>query len=517
MKHPKIMIVEDECLVARDIQSCLEELGFSISAIASSACLAIEFAERDDPDLIVMDIRLKGDLDGIYAAEMIRKKQEIPVLFLTSFADKEITNRAREVGSSGFLVKPFVRRQLQAMVEIALQRHQADQERIRLDERIRHSETLSHLQSLAGGVAHGFNNHIHSILGNLATAIKQLPADSPGLSNLEVVQKSAQSAAEWSKQLLVLSGTAQLELKVLDLSETVRKLRHLVEAFLPADNSIVYELSDNLPSIIADPAQLQQVMLILASNASEAMDGKSGPITIRTSERYCVADFLCDFQQGEDLQPGPYVFLEVLASGRVKEKSKAENFLDPFFRLNDDEPGFGLATVLGIVRAHHGATLLANQPGGGTGVCALFPVSNLKEKAPRVENTKVSGMSKSGAVLVADDDKMVLAVNKEMIEELGLTVFTALDGRMALDVLRKNSTRIAVVLLDLTMPYINGATIVEEFQSIHPGVKVVLTSGFDRKKAMVRFGGAGPDGFIQKPFQISKLEELFLELSFLPK
>jgi len=385
MHSVKIMVVEDEVLVGLDIQANLRDIGYNVTSVFPEALKALESLQEEKVDLILMDIHLAGTMDGISAAEIIKERYAIPVIFLTAFATRDVIERARNAGAYGYLLKPFKLRELEAMVEVALYKHKTDIERIIVDSRIHRAQKYESLRLMAGGIAHKFNNNLQAVLGNLSIALCELPEESPVKHNLLEAKKATLQAAELSKQMLAFSGHSFLNATELDLTVFIKKTSNLLKALLPLAVDFNFELDHNLPPVKADAGQLKQILTALITNSIEAVNESSSTITIRTSVKYCDLEYLAPLRLGEYLSEGLYAYIEVIDTGRGMDIKTLSSAFDPFYSTKFTGRGLGLASALGIAQAHHGTINITSEPESGTTVRVLLPVSESFIKNPEMK------------------------------------------------------------------------------------------------------------------------------------
>lgn len=374
MKAPGIMIVEDESLVGLDLQNNLTDMGYRVTSVHAEAQLAIDSIVDETPDLVLMDIKLRGEMDGIDAAREIQVRFGIPVLFLTAFADSKILARAREVGAYGYMIKPFANKELRAMVEVALCKHRTEVETQQLNNRIRQAQKYESLRLMAGGIAHRFNNSMHSVLGYLAFALEDLPPGSPVLTSLESARKGAADAADLGAQLLACSGRGFYDTKEMNLTALLKQTLFPLEALMPPSVVLNLELMEDLPHVQVDPEQLEMVLVALVTNSVESLIDKPGTISIHTSIKNCSQNDLAAIRTNQFLDAGMYVRLAVVDTGCGMEKEIAQKVFDPFFTTKFTGRGLGLAATLGIVQAHGGTVRVVSEPGQGTTVELFLPV-----------------------------------------------------------------------------------------------------------------------------------------------
>ncbi|MEQ8225292.1 MAG: response regulator, partial [Candidatus Eremiobacterota bacterium] len=260
-----------------------------------------------------------------------------------------------------------------------------------------------------------------------------------------------------------------------------------------------------LPFIEGDATQLRQVIMNLIINASDAIGEYSGVISLNTGIMYCDHTYLSESYINENLPEGYYVYLEVADTGCGMTRDIQNKIFDPFFTTKFTGRGLGLAAVLGIVRSHHGTIKIYSEPGRGTNFRVLFPVSNIDSKIIEKEKSEGKSWHGKGTVLVVDDEKTVRTVAKAMLSKLGFTVLTADDGTTGLEIFKNNINDIGAVLLDMTMPHMNGEETFMELRRLRQDVQVILSSGYNEQEAISRFPGQGLAGFIQKPYRIDEL------------
>jgi PAS domain S-box-containing protein len=388
-----------------------------------------------------------------------------------------------------------------------VERKRFEQHQKEFEAELQQTQKLESLGVLAGGIAHDFNNLLTGVLGNAELALAALPPESPARRELANITRSALRAAELTKQMLAYSGQGKLEVQGLNLSKLVEEIGHLLEVSISKKAVLTYDLAADLPLIEADASQIRQVVMNVLINASEAIEKKSG--YVRISTRMIVADrsFLATAYVDDDLPEGDYVTLEVEDTGCGMDEQTQRKIFDPFFTTKFTGRGLGLAAVLGIVRGHGGALKIDSRPQAGSTFTVLFPASERSVEEPLGPLVGEQEWRGSGTVLVVDDEETVRITSQAMLESLGFTVMTAEDGPTALEVYGSRNDEIDAVLLDLTMPHLDGEETFRELRRIRPGVRVILSSGYSEGEISDRFEGTGLGGFIQKPYGMRPLYE----------
>ncbi len=387
-------------------------------------------------------------------------------------------------------------------------RKRAETERLALERQIQHAQKLESLGVLAGGIAHDFNNILMGVLGNAELALQRLAPENPAVENLRSIETAAVRAADLARQMLAYSGKGHFVVERLDINRTVEEMTHLLQTVISKKVVLKYDLSENLPPIEADATQIRQVIMNLITNASEAVGDRSGVVTVSTGVVYADRPYLAETFLDEDLSEGYYACIEVADTGQGMTPETRKRIFDPFFTTKFAGRGLGLAAVLGIVRGHRGAIKVYSEPDRGTTFKILFPCGREPEEpTPAPETERAERWSGSGIVLVVDDEESVRALAKMGLERAGFRVFLAEDGREAVRVFQARADEIRAVVLDMTMPHMDGEETYRALRRVDPNVRVILSSGYSEQSVTGRFAGKGLAGFIQKPYRPSELVE----------
>jgi CheY-like chemotaxis protein len=358
---------------------------------------------------------------------------------------------------------------------------------------------------LAGGIAHDFNNLLTGILGNADLALAELSPVAPARESLEAIETGARRAAELCRQLLAYSGKGRFAVQPLDLMELVQEMGHLLAVSISKKVLLKYHFAKNLPAIEADPTQMRQTIMNLIVNASEAIGDRSGVISVSTGLAHCDAESLKTCFAVDGIQPGDFVSLEVTDTGHGMDKATQDRIFDPFFTTKFTGRGLGLAAVLGIVRGHKGAIRVYSEVDRGTTFKLLFPAARTQAREIASTVPSARAWKGHGQVLVVDDEGTVRTLTRRMLERVGFTVLTAEDGRQAVEIFQRVAADVDLVILDLTMPQLDGEACFRELRLMKPEVKVILSSGYTEQDVVNLFAGQGLAGFIQKPYTSEEL------------
>jgi len=394
------------------------------------------------------------------------------------------------------------------------QGRKAAAERQALERKLQESQKLESLGVLAGGIAHDFNNLLTGVLGNASLARMDLPADSPVQPFLEQIEVAAVRAADLCKQMLAYSGKGRFVVNRLDLNALIEDTTRLLHVSISKRAVMKYQLAPGLPVVLGDATQLRQVVMNLVINASEAISDRSGFISVTTGLTRADRAYLAGAYFARDLPEGDYVSLEISDNGGGMSPEVLEKIFDPFFTTKFTGRGLGLAAVLGIVRGHKGALKVFSEPGWGTTFKILLPCAEgIAEEVARSSPGFAANWKGSGKVLVVDDEETVRVTTARMIEATGFTTALADNGRTGVEEFTADPDGFALVMLDLTMPHMDGDEAFRALRAIRPDVRVLLMSGFSEQEVTARFSGEGLAGFIQKPFTLpalcEKLQEIF--------
>lgn len=391
-----------------------------------------------------------------------------------------------------------------------LRRGELERERREMEGKILQMQKLESLGVLAGGIAHDFNNLLTAMLGNIGVAKLELPETHPATQFLSEAERVTLRAADLTQQMLAFSGKGGLAVGPLCLNSVAEEMSGLLKASISKKINVSLKLAPNLPSIVADSTQIQQVLMNLILNAAESMEGRSGTVTVRTRAIEADEKFLSRSTLPDSLAPGRYVLMHVTDEGTGMSPETLARIFEPFFTTKFTGRGLGLAATLGIVRGHRGIIFAESTEGVGTRFTVGFPAVDAKIVKPVVE--EVEEFRGDQTILVVDDETLVREVTTRMLKGRGFRIISASDGQEAINIFEEKNTDIDAVLLDLTMPVMGGEEAFAQLQRINPSVPVIVTSGYAESTAGARFvDGTQPKGFIQKPFNAQMLTDALRE------
>ncbi len=386
------------------------------------------------------------------------------------------------------------------------ERKQAELQRLALERRLLEAQKLESIGMLAGGIAHDFNNLLVGILGNTSLLSTELPPNSLLHERVSRIETAAARASELTQQMLAYAGKGRLVVEPLDMNTLIAEMPQLLSASISKNATLEHELMPNLPMIEGDVTQLRQLVMNLIINASEAIGNQPGTIKISTSTRH-IQPAGQTAENGTDLPAGDYVVFEVADTGCGMDEATLERIFDPFFTTKFTGRGLGLAAVQGIVRSHHGTLTVASVYGQGTTFRILLPCAAASVDQPQAADPSAAVEALEGdVVLVIDDEPDVRLVAEQMLMYAGFEVLLASSGSAGIELFRERADMIGCVLLDLTMPFMDGEEVFLALQAIRPSIPIILMSGYSEQEVRRRFDGPTPAGFIQKPFTFKALQ-----------
>jgi PAS domain S-box-containing protein len=380
----------------------------------------------------------------------------------------------------------------------------AEAEKDRLEGWIRHNQKLETLGVMAGGIAHDFNNILAAILGSADIARTKLSNGFDAEKELGAIATASQRAAELTKQLLTYAGRgATVEVPV-SLNALTLDITDLMKTAISKKAVLELQLAEDLPLVLGDESQLSQVILNLVTNASDALGNDSGSITLSTGTLQAVDESAASSQS-------EFVSLVVTDTGAGMDQETLDRMFDPFFTTKFTGRGLGLATVMGIVKAHGGRIRVDSTPGQGTTLTvALPPAPAGTTQASTVEAT-TSGFRGSGLALVADDEPTVRLIAHHMLEQVGFSVIDAADGQEAIDLAFAHKSEIRLILLDVTMPKMNGKEAFAQIRAVVPEVPIVFMTGYS-ESAIAELIADHRTAFLPKPFRAEALMQKLHEV-----
>lgn len=374
--------------------------------------------------------------------------------------------------------------------------------------KLEHTQRLESLGVLAGGIAHDFNNILTIIMGNASLAKTKFEPEHPAIKHFRHIVDASQKAAQLCNEMLAYSGKGNFSIQAVNLSHIVREMTELLQVSIGKNVTLDYVLDDHLPDIEADIAQIQQIILNLITNANDAMINQQGHIQVKTYLTYADEAYLQNTYTNDNLTAGTYAVLEVGDNGCGMDKETLNRIFEPFFTTKFTGHGLGMSAVLGIIKSHHGSLKVSSKPGHGTNFQILFPIAPAHTAAlTQAAITTQKHPMPSQTILVVDDDDIIRETSCEILESLGFKhCLQAADGLQGLTMFKQHLHDIQLVLLDMTMPKLNGADTLRELRKLNQTTHVILCSGYSEQDIAKQFEQDIHVSFIQKPYTPQDLE-----------
>jgi len=392
----------------------------------------------------------------------------------------------------------------------------------KMEAQLQQAQKMEAIATLAGGVAHDFNNILMAIQGHTSIMIMNKNSSHPDFERLIGIEGHIESAAGLTKQLLGFARGGKYEVRPTDLNELVKNHNQMFGR-TKKEITIRGKYEKDLWIVEADQGQIDQVLMNLYVNAWQAMPG-GGNINVQT-ENVLIDE---DYDKMYQIEPGRYVKISVTDTGVGMDKSVQKRIFDPFFTTKEmgAGTGLGMASVYGIIKNHGGFINVYSEEGNGSTFNIYLPASaSAQARRAGLPATGAGGMAQRAerkgkdkiirgkeTVLFVDDEDMIIEVVGEMLEQLGYKVLTAESGTEAIETYKKNKEQIDIVILDMVMPDMSGGEAYDKLKQINPDIKVLLASGYSLDGAATEILDRGCSGFIQKPVKTSALSQKLREI-----
>jgi PAS domain S-box-containing protein len=376
-------------------------------------------------------------------------------------------------------------------------------ERNKLEAQLLHSQKMEAVGTLAGGIAHDFNNMLNVIMGYGSLVMNKLEADSPSKEHIDQMLIAADRAANLTKRLLVFSRKQLVEVKPININELILDLQKMLVRIISENIDFNLDLADMPLIALADAGQIEQVLINLAVNAKDAMQG-GGRLTISTGLEEMDDEYVALCGYGK---PGKYALIKVSDTGHGMDGETKKKIFDPFFTTKNigEGTGLGLAISYGIIKQHCGFINVYSEPGQGTVFKIYLPLSEEPASPNRKMEADVPVIGGNETVLVAEDDVSLRELTRIILESFGYTVISAEDGEDVITKFMENKERISLILLDMIMPKKNGKEVSEAIRKVSPRIKILFTSGYTMDIIKSKEWTEPGFDFIHKPFQPTDL------------
>lgn len=499
-----IFIVEDEAIVALDLKNNLEHLGYSILGIAPSGEDVLEKLKNTKPDLIILDIKLQGALDGIDTAAIINKHYKIPFIFLSAYSDEGIIERAKLVEPYGYIIKPFASNNLRTSIEIAMYRVKMNNELLKLEMQLRQSEKLKAVGNLAGGIAHDFNNILTVILGYTTLIDEKLSLNEDIRSDIDGIRTAALRASSLTKHLLAFSRKQVFNPEFIEMDALIENISKMVSRIIP-DNIVLNIISDPESLFVyIDQVQIEQVLLNLVINAKDAMPG-GGTLKIQSK--------LIDLKQKllvttGTIPKGNYVTISVTDNGTGISPDIIDHIFDPFFTTKAIQKGtgLGLASVYGIIEQSEGYIDVVSDPDNGSVFRIYLKACNKTNLSSKnLYQGEKENYRGTETILVIEDEDEIRKLIVKILSSNGYRVYESSNPGEAILLSENKSMIYNLLITDIFMPLMNGIQLVERLHTMGKHFETIFISGHENE--LVESMGIKIDSknFMSKPFQWEEL------------
>jgi DNA-binding response OmpR family regulator/signal transduction histidine kinase len=374
-------------------------------------------------------------------------------------------------------------------------------QRQRAESALYQAQRLESMGLLAGGIAHDFNNLLTGILSQTSLALLKLPADASATPHIHKTVQAAEQAADLVRQLLGYAGKGQFQLRPIDLGQLLHDSTGLLDSTIRKQAALQLDLAQETIVVEVDRGQIQQVILNLVLNATEAVSSRIGTIRI-TTRQYRTTESLPSVGNYA-LQPDFYACLEISDTGEGMKAETLPRIFDPFFTTKATGRGLGLSAILGIVRAHSGGIQVESEWGKGSRFRIFLPVSG--KQAEYKPTVPPQGGKIHAKILLIDDEPTIREAVLDGLEMLGVEVLLAENGHEGIALYQKYHQSIDLILLDMQMPGINGREAFLHLRKINPQAKVILSSGYSETDSIRGFTKKDIVAFLQKPYRFEKL------------
>ena len=371
-----------------------------------------------------------------------------------------------------------------------------------MESQLRNAQKMEAIGTLAGGIAHDFNNLLMGVQGHTSLMLLQAESTHPNYTHLKEIEDLVQRGSDLTKQLLAFAREDRQDLRPANLNQIINETAKMFGR-TRKEIAVREKYVKDLWPVIIDHGKFKEVMLNLYVNASQAMPG-GGDLTLETANTNL---------DGKDvkpvkMEPGPFVKIMVSDTGIGMDDKIKERIFEPFFTTRElgKGTGLGLASVYGIIKNHGGFIKVDSEKGKGTTFTIYLPATQKDVKKRKNDPNKIL-LEGSETILLVDDEKIILNVGREILENMGYRVVVADSGRRAIEVYKENRDQIDMIILDAIMPEMGGNETYEKLKAINPRVKVLLSSGYGINDQAVQILANACDGFIQKPFNMEDLSK----------
>jgi two-component system cell cycle sensor histidine kinase/response regulator CckA len=500
----RVLMIEDSEDDALLLVLLLRQSGYEVDSERVDSAGDLAQALNKKWDMIISD-HCMPHFSGIDALKMVRAiEAEIPFIFVSGTIGEDVATDAMKVGAQDYVMKSNLKRLVPA-VQRELREAEDRRERKRLENHVHQLQRFEAIGRLAGGVAHDFNNIIGAILGWAEMGCGETEPNTRLHVRFQRIREQSQRAAKLTSQLLAFGRKQILQPRKVNLNVLVEEEMHLLRRVIGEDIEVRVLAAQDLRVTLADPTQMEQVIMNLCLNARDAMVG-GGQLLIETQNVEIGEEYCSHHAYG---RPGSYVLLSVSDTGTGMDAATRERIFEPFFTTKElgRGTGLGLATVYGIVKQHGGFIYVYSEPGKGTSF-KLYLRADSGDHEPRETTRAKQPLRGTGTILLAEDHEGLRDSAREMLQALGYRTIVASDGKEALDLFKTNSDQIDLVIMDIVMPSLNGPEAYLEMSAARPGIRVIFTTGYTPEAASLNSLLEKGSAILQKPYSLTSLSQM---------
>lgn len=508
-QNAKILIVDDDTVVAASVKAVLSRKEYDIT-VTNDALEAVEFLHQRRFDLAILDVMMPV-MNGFQIMESVTDL-DLDTIFIIMTGDISMDSAIKAIrkGASDYIRKPFDAEEMMIRVENAIRHKRSkDEKRLiqseknQLELQLRQSQKMEAIGTLAGGMAHDFNNTLGIIIGNTELALRITPKESQARQFLNNIITASSRAEEMVSRLLSFSRITDAEKKPIDLISSIDESLRLMRSSLPSNIEIKRNFTASQIAVMGDQTQLNQVMVNLCTNSAHAINGEGGVIEIGINTKVFDSDVCADL--GE-LPQGRYVEITISDTGHGIPEEIIKRVFDPYFTTKEPGKGtgMGLAVVHGIIKNHGGAIRVESAVGKGTVFTIRIPVIDaVLDCEPALDPEYIQGGKES--ILLVDDEFMIADTMKIMMEQLGYRVSAFTESSRAIEVFEDNPDAFDLVITDMTMPKMTGDMLAARIQELRENTPVIICTGFNNRVAPVNFKNRAIFEILTKPVRTTTL------------
>jgi two-component system cell cycle sensor histidine kinase/response regulator CckA len=514
ISHPeplrlRVLLVEDDeddFIITRGLLADIRSADYALDWVSNFAAAQAEIRARRH-DVYLVDYRL-GPFSGVdLLREAISEGCAAPIILLTGIGDHNTDQAAMRAGAADYLVKGQISAPLlERSINHSLERKQTERKLLESEAQLRQSQKMESIGTLAGGIAHDFNNLLGIITG-YTDKLKTVPlSEADRLNSIHAIEVAASRGAGLVRQILTFARKTEISLEAAQVNDIVRELSRMIAVTFPKTIVVSLKLDPNIAPLLVDANQLQQSLLNLCVNARDAMP-QGGSLTLETS----MMDGGELSKRFPEAECRPYASVSVTDTGIGMDETIRARVFEPFFSTKglDRGTGLGLAVVYGIVNNHKGHIEVESSPGKGSTFRIYLPVSPNAPISSEVEpldlGRETSARPDQGPILFVEDEELLLELTVTTLESHGYEVLSARNGLEALEIFKRERSRIQLVLSDLGLPKLGGLELLQQIKSLAPGVRMIITTGYVPPEVRSKLSLAGAAEILEKPYKIGDL------------